>query len=174
MILPHVKINKILYATDLSESSIHALAYAISLADHYKAAITILHVLYEDSNKEGIIRTVLSDKQLTDIKKRRYSEAREQLIGKKREDVQIKELIQAVTEKIIQESENQNFITDEIIVERGLPGEVILETAKNRNCDIVLVGSHGHKGISGVLMGSTASRVVKLSKIPVLVINLPE
>ena len=36
MILPNVEIKKILFATDLSESSVHAFAYAVSLANHYE------------------------------------------------------------------------------------------------------------------------------------------
>ena len=44
MKLPDVQIKKILYATDLSESAVHAFAYAASLADKYGAGITILHV----------------------------------------------------------------------------------------------------------------------------------
>ena len=51
MILPNVEIKKILYATDLSESSVHALAYAVSLANRYKAGITVLHVLHEESDR---------------------------------------------------------------------------------------------------------------------------
>ena len=44
MKLPTVQIKKILYATDLSETSVHAFTYAVSLADTYGASITILHV----------------------------------------------------------------------------------------------------------------------------------
>ena len=174
MILPNVEIKKILFATDLSESSIHAFAYAASLANQYKAGITILHVLSEDSNRRGIVRAVLGDAQLIEIRKRHYEEAREQLIGKKRENMEMKEVIHAFTENIKKETDIQDSITDEILVESGVPEEEILAAAEKRNCDIIVMGSHGHKGFVDALLGSTARRVVRLSKKPVLVVKLPE
>ena len=174
MILPNIEIKKILYATDLSESSIHAFAYAVSLANQYKAGITILHVLFDNPDREGIVNTVLSGEQWTEIKKRHYEDVRKQLIGKKRENVEMKEVIHTFTENIKQETDNKDFITDEILVERGVPEEEILAAAENRNCDIIVMGSHGHKGIMDALIGSTARRVVRRSKKPVLVVKLPE
>ena len=47
MKLPKVEVNKILYATDLSENARYAFAYAVSLADLYNATITFIHVLPE-------------------------------------------------------------------------------------------------------------------------------
>ncbi len=47
MELPAIQIKKILYATDISESAVHAFSYAVSLANMYGAGITILHVLTE-------------------------------------------------------------------------------------------------------------------------------
>ena len=44
MNLPKVDVKKILYATDLSENARYAYAYALSLADLYQAAITIIHI----------------------------------------------------------------------------------------------------------------------------------
>ena len=174
MILPNVEIKKVLFATDLSESSTHAFAYAVSLADQYKASITILHVLFEDPDREGFIRNMITDDQWAEIKKRHYEDARTQLIGKKRENVEMKEAIHAFTENIRKETDNRDFITDEILVERGVPEEEILAVAENRNCDIIVMGSHGHKGIVGALVGSTARRVVRHSKKPVLVVKLPD
>ena len=174
MILPNVEIKKILFATDLSESSIHAFAYAVSLASQYKAGITILHVLFEDPDREGIVTTVLNTEQWKEIRKRHYEDAREQLIGKKRENVEMKEVIHAFAENIKNETDNQGFVTDEILVESGVPEEQIIAAAEDRSCDIIVMGSHGHKGIVGALIGSTARRVVRNSKKPVLVVKLPE
>ena len=54
MNLPTIQIKKILYATDLSESAVHAFAYAVSLANLYGAGISILHVLAEYPGEEFI------------------------------------------------------------------------------------------------------------------------
>jgi len=174
MILPKIYIKKILYATDLSKSSIHAFAYAVGLANQYGAEITILHVLTEEQLQEGIIRTVISDEQWNDIKQRHYEEARDQLIGKKRDHVAIKEVLHSFTENVKAESDDIDFLTDEILVESGEPVETILRTAEKRNCDLIVMGSHGHGGFVEALIGSTARRVVRRSKKPVLVVQLPE
>ncbi len=47
--------------------------------------------------------------------------------------------------------------------------DAIIETAKNRKCDLIFMGSHGRRGISGVLLGSQTQRVLTHSKVPVLV-----
>jgi nucleotide-binding universal stress UspA family protein len=49
------------------------------------------------------------------------------------------------------------------------PAEAILETAKKRGCDLIVIASHGRRGISRMLLGSQATKVVTLSTIPVLV-----
>ena len=47
--------------------------------------------------------------------------------------------------------------------------EGILATAKAKDCDLIVMASHGRRGISRLLLGSQATRVVTLSPIPVLV-----
>ena len=49
------------------------------------------------------------------------------------------------------------------------PAEGILETAKESGCDLIVMASHGRRGISRILLGSQATKVVTLSAIPVLV-----
>ena len=47
--------------------------------------------------------------------------------------------------------------------------EAIMEAARKYRCDLIHMGSHGRRGISGVLMGSQTQKVLTESKIPVLV-----
>jgi nucleotide-binding universal stress UspA family protein len=49
------------------------------------------------------------------------------------------------------------------------PAEGIIEAAKERGCDLIVMASHGRRGISRVLLGSQTTKVVTLSPIPVLV-----
>jgi nucleotide-binding universal stress UspA family protein len=49
------------------------------------------------------------------------------------------------------------------------PAEGIIETAKERGCDLIVMASHGRRGISKLLLGSQATKVVTLSPVPVLV-----
>jgi nucleotide-binding universal stress UspA family protein len=49
------------------------------------------------------------------------------------------------------------------------PAEAIIETAKARGCDLIVMSSHGRRGLARVLLGSQATRVLTLSTVPVLI-----
>jgi nucleotide-binding universal stress UspA family protein len=49
------------------------------------------------------------------------------------------------------------------------PAEGIIETAKEQGCDLIVMASHGRRGISRALLGSQATKVITLSPVPVLV-----
>ncbi|OGP58549.1 MAG: hypothetical protein A2V65_09910 [Deltaproteobacteria bacterium RBG_13_49_15] len=172
MKLPDIRIQKILFATDLSESSLHAFAYAVSLANTYGVGMTILHVMAEFPGEKFILNMINSE-TWKEIQKRHYSEARDDLISKKRDHVAIKEVLQAFSETMQSESPNQVFVTDEIIIKSGPPAEMIVETAKKRNCSLIVMGTHGQSALADVLIGSTARWVIRNSPIPVLVVRSP-
>lgn len=67
-----------------------------------------------------------------------------------------------------------SFMVDDIRVPKGKPHVEILKTAKEIKADMIVIGTHGHNLFQDSLIGSTARRIVKDSKIPVLVIRLPE
>jgi nucleotide-binding universal stress UspA family protein len=49
------------------------------------------------------------------------------------------------------------------------PWEAIIEAAKKKKCDLIFMASHGRTGLSGLLLGSQAAKVLSHSKVPVLV-----
>ena len=49
------------------------------------------------------------------------------------------------------------------------PYEAILEAAQDKGCDLILMASHGRKGLRGVLLGSETQKVLTHAKLPVLV-----
>lgn len=51
------------------------------------------------------------------------------------------------------------------------PYDAILKTAEARNCDLILMTSHGRKGLAAVLLGSETRKVLTHSRIPVLVVR---
>lgn len=59
----------------------------------------------------------------------------------------------------------------ETVVERGRAYEVIAKTAKEKNADLIVVGSHGRTGIERLLMGGVTERVIGLSESAVLVVK---
>jgi nucleotide-binding universal stress UspA family protein len=49
------------------------------------------------------------------------------------------------------------------------PAAGIIDTAKERECDLIVMASHGRRGVSKLLLGSQATKVVTLSHVPVLI-----
>jgi nucleotide-binding universal stress UspA family protein len=92
----------------------------------------------------------------------------------KREHLAIKEAPHQFSEDAKQQQEGAGFTTDEIVVERGNPVEEIRKNAEERNCDLIVMGTYSQGTLAGVMLGSTARRVIRRSKIPVLVVRLPE
>ena len=50
-----------------------------------------------------------------------------------------------------------------------LPYEEIINTAKKQKCDAIFIASHGHKGLTGLVLGSVTQKVLVNTEIPVLV-----
>jgi nucleotide-binding universal stress UspA family protein len=57
----------------------------------------------------------------------------------------------------------------ETIHVNDFPAEGIVETAKAKGCDLIVMASHGRRGLSKLLLGSQTTRVLTLSTVPVLV-----
>src|SRR5262249_19687664 len=60
-------------------------------------------------------------------------------------------------------------VTCETVHVTDFPSEAIIETAKSKGCDLIVMASHGRRGLQGVVLGSQAQRVITLSPVPVLV-----
>ncbi|MCU0539955.1 MAG: universal stress protein [Desulfobacterales bacterium] len=60
----------------------------------------------------------------------------------------------------------------ETVCENGdHPHEIIIDTAAKRGCDLIMMASHGLKGVKGLLLGSETQKVLTHSKMPVLVVR---
>lgn len=57
------------------------------------------------------------------------------------------------------------------LVKQDLPYRAIVEAAKRHGCDLIVMASHGRKGLSGLLLGSETQRVLLNAPIPVLVVR---
>ena len=172
MKLPKVDVKKILYATDLSDNARYAYAYARSLAELFRAAITIIHVLPEipDLLDKQVIGYIDADRW-EEIKAQHLEEARDALIGKRKDHLAIKDVLQQFSENA---AEGPGLDPDEIVVERGNPVEKIIEHSEKEKFDLIVMGTHGHGTLEDAMIGSTARRVVRRSEIPVLVVRLPK
>jgi nucleotide-binding universal stress UspA family protein len=57
------------------------------------------------------------------------------------------------------------------LVREGNVYDVILDVAKAKGCDLIVIGTHGRRGVSHVLLGSVTEKVVRLAPIPVLTVR---
>ena len=159
------EINKILYATDLSENARYAFSYAASLANRYGAGITILHVLEEISpTTDNLVVGILGREKWNELR------------GKNEKEVlaTLKSRLTRFCEDVQAELPSCPFITDKIKVTIGKPVDEILQEVEKNDYDLVVMGAHGHSVLADAVMGSVSRRVVRRCKKPVLVVRLPE
>ncbi|MCE5194644.1 MAG: universal stress protein [Nitrospiraceae bacterium] len=146
-----MEIKRILFPTDFSEGSDHALPYAIDMARNYNAKLYIVHVIYDIARAVGWHVTHIS----------------------------IDDLYKDIAENAKKEMERysndipKNLSSVEKIILKGTPYSEIIKFAKENTIDIIVMGTHGRRGIDRVLFGSTAERVVRDAPCPVLSVRQP-
>lgn len=71
---------------------------------------------------------------------------------------------------VVDAAARQSGVTcDTLHVKDQFPAEGIIETAKERGCDLIVMASHGRRGLTRLLLGSQANKVVTHSTVPVLI-----
>ena len=146
-----MEVKKILFPTDFSEGSSYALKYAVDMVKHYGAKLYLVHVIYDIAKTSGwYVPHVSMDEMYKDIEK-----------GAK------KELEKFGNEEI------RGLKDIERVVLTGVPHDEILKFTKDNKIELIVMGSHGKKGIDRILFGSTASQVVRFAPCPVLTVRLP-
>lgn len=144
-------ITDILFATDFSESSQKAADYAVTFAKLTGAKLHVLHVINE-----------LDEHQRVMIPREAF------LVLEKEIEIQaVKELKKFCEEK----TEGLTTATYAVV---GAPFRKILEMGEKISAGLIVMGTHGRTGVELVVVGSTAERVVRRSKIPVLTVRCDE
>jgi nucleotide-binding universal stress UspA family protein len=72
-------------------------------------------------------------------------------------------------EKAVSAAKTAGVACDTVQVEHEHPYQAIIDTAKSRGCDLIMMASHGRRGMSAIVLGSETVKVLTHSKIPVLV-----
>jgi nucleotide-binding universal stress UspA family protein len=86
----------------------------------------------------------------------------------------IRTRVEMFCQDVDKELEECPYLVDGVIIKQGEPVELILSQAKEIGCDLVVMGTHGHGLLADAMMGSTATRVVRRSQVPVLIVRLPK
>jgi len=159
-----VDVKKILFATDLSESSRHAVKYACSIGNKYNAQVHAIHVvpdvLDEYSSGTGINLSGSINKNKWNEFNRKNIETATKVIH---------ERMKITSKKVLEEIPHCPLSEERIIISVGNPANEIVKTAQDQNFDLIIMGTHGHGKFEELMVGSTASGVILKSKVPVLV-----
>lgn len=140
-----------LLPTDGSPASERAITQAVAFAKDAQARITGLHVMQEFH---------LLTYQLQMLEDTRAQFARE---CQARADAFLSVLKSA--------ADKAGVPCETVCVTGDLPHEAIVRMAEGKRCDIIIMASHGHKGITGFLLGSETQKVLLHTKKPVLVLH---
>ena len=148
-----LQLKRILVPTDFSESSEHALKYAVRLGAPYKAEVVLLHVFHL---KEYL--GLLSQKEDVDS-----ATANQVLEASKNGAMEkLEDLVRRVDGKEV-------ALLPILLI--GVPFEEIVRYAGEHEADLIVMPTHGRTGLAHFLLGSTTERVISHSVCPVLVIR---
>jgi len=156
-----MKLTRILAPTDFSKYSGFALEWAAYLAQCMKADLLLLHVLTEEEGK--IVEEVIGEGAVVQIPRgirQNVVEERQKRLTDQYEMVVSREIKAAL--KVEQ------------TVKIGVPFLEIVRVAKERDVDLIVLGTHGRTGLSHALIGSVAEKVVHHAHCPVLSIKHPQ
>jgi nucleotide-binding universal stress UspA family protein len=131
----------ILVPTDFSEPSERALGLAVALAGPFDARLTLLHVWT--------------------IPNTGYAEALSWPID------DMERVARTALDDALESTVKQHPATEAVLLE-GKEWKQILEVVKQRGCDLVVMGTHGRRGLPRFVLGSVAEKVVRLSPVPVI------
>ena len=154
-------ISKILCASDLSVFSGHMLRYAISLAKAEKASVILFHSVEPLG--------VLADAMLESYVPQDFMG---QVKTKGMPSI-VEAIRQQVVQSVAEECESLGItpaLIDDVIVEVGQAEDTILDAIKKHRIDLLLCGSGGQHEEHPTPLGSTASKLLQLSPVPVLMI----
>jgi nucleotide-binding universal stress UspA family protein len=144
----------VLLPTDGSKLSDRAVQRGIEFAKEIGARVTAVHVIPEFrmmADESFVLPTS------ADLKRRYEKEA------KTRTD--------RMLAKIGERADAAGVKYECVGIVGDVPYEAIIDTAKKRKCDLIMMASHGRRGLSGLLLGSETAKVLTHSKIPVLVVR---
>lgn len=144
-----IAIKRILFPTDFSESAKKARQYAVALTDRFGSELHLIHVVpplmpYPDAASPWVMPN--------DENQRQVEIAAQHLR---------RELDPAWSD-----GHNPTFVAVS-----GFAVDEILKYANDTNIDLIVVGTHGHTGLSRMLIGSVAEKIVRTATCPVLTVH---
>jgi nucleotide-binding universal stress UspA family protein len=151
-----IAIKTILLPTDGSECSRKAMAYALSFAKQYGARVVALHVIDRRWEEQTRVAFVEVGQDITQKIQEGYEEEARRIL---------QEVADAGGKAGV--PVDTRFLT-------GIPFDEIVRTGSELSADLIIMGTHGRAGVSHLLLGSVAERVVRKAPCPVLTVRQEE
>ena len=141
------RFKSILCPIDFSEFSVKAYDYAQSLAWHYKAELLVQHVRYS-------FPAFYIDASYKEIRRKLRTDALQKLreFAKRQTRIQVQ---------------------PQCVVQDGNASDKILSFAETKGVDLIVMGTHGLRGVDLLMLGSVTERVLRKARCPVLVVRKP-
>lgn len=136
----------ILFATDGSQGSLSAEAYALALARSWSASLTVLHVLEFPSGLDA-----------------------ENPVNR----LYLAELMKQATQELVELKARaaDRGVSAETKIATGIPSEEVLAAVRGEEPELIVVGTRGKTGLAHILLGSTAERIIRAAPCPVLAVR---
>ncbi|OGA44815.1 MAG: hypothetical protein A3G24_25955 [Betaproteobacteria bacterium RIFCSPLOWO2_12_FULL_62_13] len=146
--------SKILFPFDGSEYSQKAIEHAMAFAKALSAKIIGLNVVAEFHMPldEGVVYPTVPT-------------------IKKRVDEEHKAKAQQLLASVEEAAKSAGVECECIVAYNDTIYEEIINTAEKQDCDLIIMASHGHAGVTGLLLGSETAKVLTHAKLPVLVLR---
>ena len=150
-----ITLKNVVVATDFSEPATAALNYGREFARKLGANLHLVHVL-ADITGLAIANPGFANDMSTETRERVLENAKEQLAGQ------------------LSDEDRRDLQAKSIVMTAADPAHAIVTLAHELPADSIVVGTRGRGGISHLLLGSVAERVIRSAPCPVLVIKHPE
>ncbi len=146
------ELSRVLCPIDFSEFSTRAYRYALSVACHYGAKLSVQHVVepWRYPSADFSPSPELFD-QFYDTLREKSEEQLQQLVKTYKHD----------------------GVQTECVVHVGMASDCILEFARAEEADVIVMGTHGRRGFDRLMLGSVTERVIRKASCPVLTVNDP-
>ncbi len=141
-----MKVSRILVPTDFSSPSREATDYALGLARVFGASVSLLHVI-----EDPII-------------------AIPALVGYAPDAAALEGFAETALENWVLPEDSRGVSIDRHW-EHGYPVARVLDFAKRHDCDLIVMGTHGHSPVTHALIGNVAEKVVRKAPCPVLTVR---
>ncbi|MFQ5863320.1 MAG: universal stress protein [Candidatus Brocadiales bacterium] len=143
-----VRLRNILCAVDYSRCSMEALAYAIHFALKSSAKLYLLYII--------------DMRHFDDFPPFEYPGPESETVSRMKKELALK-----VSDEV------KSKINVDTIVTAGTPVQRILSIARERDVDMIVMGTHGRTGVARAVMGSVAANVLKRANCAVLTVRWP-